>query len=129
MADIVVVNNQGESVTYYGIKSVSFNTAEYGVIAVYAELEIATNEKLGIVKPDGETITIDEDGTIHAVNSGYTRDEVDTMLQELSDMLMTNSDLEMVYASTNTLMGEDTEFTGLGASLLKINALADELLA
>lgn len=129
MADIVVVNNLGESVTYYGVKSVSFNSAEYGVIAVYSELELATLEQAGIVKPDGKTILIDENGTIRAANDGYSKEEVDTMMQELSDMLLTNSDLEMVYAATNDLMGDDTEFTGLGASLLKINALADALLA
>ena len=60
MADIVVVNNLGESVTYYGVKSVSFNSAEYGVIAFYSELELATLEQAGIVKPDGKTIVIDE---------------------------------------------------------------------
>lgn len=96
---------------------------------IKATCEIATTEKAGIVKPDGDTITVDEDGTIRAANDGYSKEEVDTMLQELSDMLLTNSDLEMVYAATNTLMGEQTEFTGLGASLLKVNALADELLA
>lgn len=34
-------------------------------------LEIATIEQLGIVKPDGSTITIDEDGTIHGATT-YT---------------------------------------------------------
>ena len=96
---------------------------------IKATCEIATTEKAGIVKPDGDTITVDEDGTIRAANDGYSKEEVDTMLQELSDMLLTNSDLEMVYAATNALMGEQTEFTGLGASLLKVNSLADELLA
>lgn len=129
MADIVVVNNLGDKVTYYGIKSVSFETAEYGVIAVYSELELATLERAGIVKPDGKTIIIDESGTISTVSESYSKDEVDTMMQELSDMLLTNSDLEMVYAATNDLMGDNTEFTGLGASLLRINALADALLA
>ena len=95
---------------------------------IKATCEIATAEKAGIVKPDDDTITIDEDGTIHAANAGYSKEEVDTMLQELSDMLLTSSDLETLYVATNTLMGENTEFTGLGASLLKVNALADELL-
>lgn len=31
---------------------------------------IATTEKAGIVKPDGTTITIDQDGTIHSVGGG-----------------------------------------------------------
>lgn len=95
---------------------------------IKATCEIATLEKAGIVKPDGETTTVDEDGTLRVLNASYSKEEVDTMLQELSDMLMTNDDLETLYVATNTLMGEDTEFSGLGASLLKVNALADELL-
>lgn len=129
MADIVLINNSGERVTYYGVKSVSFNSAAYGEIVVYSELEIATIEQAGIVKPDGKTIVIDANGTISTAAESYSKAEVDTMLQELSDMLLTNSDLEMVYAATNDLMGDNTEFTGLGASLLEINALADALLA
>lgn len=31
---------------------------------------IATTEKAGIVKPDGETISVDEDGTIHSIGGG-----------------------------------------------------------
>lgn len=31
---------------------------------------IATTEKVGVVKPDGQTITIDQDGSIHAVGGG-----------------------------------------------------------
>lgn len=99
---------------------------EDGVIS--ATCEIATTEKAGIVKPDGDTIAINKDGTIRVTNDGYSKEEVDTMLQELSAMLMSNSDFEMLYNATNALMGDQTEFTGLGASLVKINALADELL-
>lgn len=94
---------------------------------IKATCEIATTEKAGIVKPDGETITITEDGKIRGID-GYSKAEVDTLLKDLSDLLLTSSDLETVYAATNTLMGEQTEFTGLGASLLKVNALADKLL-
>ena len=32
-------------------------------------VDIATTEKAGIVKPDGETITVDEDGTLHGSSS------------------------------------------------------------
>ena len=31
---------------------------------------IATTEKVGVVKPDGNTITIDQDGTIHSIGGG-----------------------------------------------------------
>lgn len=101
-----------------------------GVIRSAAKVDIATTDTAGIVKPDGKSIVIAEDGTISStVDDAYTKAEMDAMLQQLSDMLMTENDLEILYAAVNTLMGEDTEFTGLGASLLKVNALADELLA
>lgn len=32
-------------------------------------VDVATNEKAGIVKPDGNTITVDEDGTLHGANT------------------------------------------------------------
>lgn len=38
---------------------------------------IATTEKAGIVKPDGETITIDPDGTLHSQGGGITPGTVD----------------------------------------------------
>lgn len=34
-----------------------------------SKVDIATEEKAGIVKPDGTTITVDEDGTIHGANT------------------------------------------------------------
>ena len=49
-------------------------------------------------------------------------------MQQLSDMLLPAEDIEEIYTATNTLMGEETEFTGFGASLLQLNALADALL-
>ena len=68
----------------------SFYSTEKGVIGVYGEqgpkgdpglqgekgsdatVPIATVETLGKVKPDGKTIFIDEDGTIHAKGGGIT---------------------------------------------------------
>ena len=38
---------------------------------------IATTEKAGIVKPDGTTITVDADGTIHSVGGGGTAGTTD----------------------------------------------------
>ena len=35
-----------------------------------AGIDIATTEKAGIVKPDGKSITVDADGTIHSVGGG-----------------------------------------------------------
>lgn len=68
----------------------SFYSTEKGVIGVYGEqgpkgdpgpqgekgsdatVPIATVETLGKVKPDGKTIFIDEDGTLHAKGGGIT---------------------------------------------------------
>lgn len=68
----------------------SFYSTEKGVVGVYGEqgpkgdpgpqgekgsdatVPIATVETLGKVKPDGKTIFIDEDGTIHAKGGGIT---------------------------------------------------------
>ena len=41
---------------------------------------IATTEHAGVVKPDGTTITVDEDGTIHAVGGGGATTESKTLL-------------------------------------------------
>lgn len=51
-------------------------------------IDIATTEKVGIVKPDGSTITIDEDGTIHS-NSTSTI-TVDTELSKDSENPIAN---------------------------------------
>ena len=40
------------------------------VAAVKVEVPVATTETAGKVKPDGTTITVDEDGTIHSVGGG-----------------------------------------------------------
>ena len=34
-----------------------------------SDVDVATEDKAGIVKPDGKTITVDEDGTIHGANT------------------------------------------------------------
>lgn len=92
------------------------------------EAATATNKKPGIVKPDGESVTVDKDGTIHAkVKDAYTKAEVDQMLSDLSGLLMSADDLSAIYAAVNTVMGETTAFSGLGGSILAVNALADEL--
>lgn len=47
----------------------SYNTTEK-VRQLAAAVRIATVERVGLVKPDGTTVTIDADGTIHAVGGG-----------------------------------------------------------
>lgn len=46
------------------------NDSNFVIDAQYKHIEIATSSKQGIVKPDGSTITIDTDGTIHSVGGG-----------------------------------------------------------
>lgn len=64
------------------------------------ELPIATTEVLGGVKPDGETITITEDGTISSVSSSseidaYTKSETDILLEEKQDKLTSNAPIQL----------------------------------
>lgn len=97
---------------------------------IKAAIAIATAEAAGIVRPDGSSITIDDDGTIHAcVTDAYTKAEVDQMLEDMSELLISSTDQSALYAAVNALMGETTSFTGLGASIMAIDTLADEILS
>lgn len=51
-----------------------FNGAwsEWKSFAMGEDVQIATTKKAGIVKPDGKTITVDDDGTIVGAASGFT---------------------------------------------------------
>lgn len=71
--------NQYNTVTYQGntyyckVDNTSSiaptNTSYWGIVA---EVPVATTSTPGKVKPDGTTVTIDNDGTIHASSSGHT---------------------------------------------------------
>ena len=50
-------------------------------------VDIASTDNAGIVKPDGETITIDEDGTIHSNGTGNIN--VDDCMSETSEKIGT----------------------------------------
>lgn len=62
---------------------------------IIASDDIATTSKAGIVKPDGTTITVDGDGTIHSVGGGgdlsnyYNKTETDDLLDAKQDVLTT----------------------------------------
>lgn len=101
---------------------------ENGVISAAVRVAIATILNAGIVKPDGTTITIDEDGTIHGINA-YTKAEVDDMLEDMSDIFITDADKTALYSRVNTLMGTNISFTGLGANILTIYNQAQELIS
>lgn len=98
-----------------------------GTIRAAVEVAVATLQAAGIVKPDGTTITIDENGTIHAKDT-YTTTEVDDLLRQMSDIFITNTDKNAIYNLTNRLMGTSTAFSGLGADILTVNSLAQELI-
>ncbi len=96
---------------------------------IKAAIAIATAQTAGIVRPDGSSITVDQDGTIHAnVTDAYTKAEVDKMMKDLSDLLLSQNDLDAIYDSVNALMGESVTFVGLGASLITVNDQATQLL-
>lgn len=101
---------------------------ENGVISSAVTVAIATLQTAGIVKPDGTTITIENDGTIHA-RDAYTKTEVDSLLQQLSDIFITDTDKSSLYTLTNSLLGTSISFTGLGADILTINTLAQTLIS
>lgn len=58
-----------------------------------AKVDIATTEIAGIVKPDGETITVENDGTIHAAGQG---DDV-TIVKNEEGLLSVPIDNETIY--------------------------------
>lgn len=74
-----------------------------GVIEVDNTLPIATTSAVGVVKPDGTTITIDPDGTIHAVGgSGNVHDEP-----------LTDGNGNFIFAATLTTGGDIIVVTGI----------------
>lgn len=102
---------------------------ENGKIRAAVKVNIATTEAAGIVKPDGESIKVNEDGTIRAsIPESYTKEQVDQMLSDISALLMTDADLELLCAATNSLMGEENTYTGMGANIVAVNALAEDIL-
>lgn len=90
-------------------------------------VDIATTEKAGIVKPDGTTITVDADGTIHSVGgSGGTKD-----YSELSNKPKING-VELSGNKTNSDLGINASSIGADVSgsasqaLLDANSYTDE---
>lgn len=67
-----------------------------GVVEVDNTLPIATTSSTGVVKPDGTTITIDPDGTIHAVGGGG----------DTHDEPLTDGDGNFIFAATLTTGGD-----------------------
>ena len=99
-----------------------------GTIRSAVTVNLATTENAGIVKPDGVTITIDANGVISARDS-YTKAEVDALLTETSELLISASDLEDLGDDLDTLMGESNTYTSLGAGIVALDDLADQLIS
>lgn len=64
--------NGGVDIPRQEVLQVNYGEDVYNVIT---NGDIATTTSLGIVKPDGNTITIDEDGTIHSTGGGARIDD------------------------------------------------------
>lgn len=77
--------------------------------AAVSAVDIATTEKAGIVKPDGTTITADEDGTLH----GVAKITVDTALSSTS----TNPVQNKVVTSNLTDIRKETTVNLLNPTL------------
>ena len=58
----------------------------------------ATTETLGGVKPDGTTITVDQDGTIHAVTAAEIATSLATLEDDVADLSASMADLTDVVA-------------------------------
>ena len=66
-----------------------------------AGIDIATTEKAGVVKPDGETIRVDEDGTIHADAGTVDYTELENKLSINGTELEGNKTLGFKYCKCN----------------------------
>lgn len=75
-----------------------------------SDTPIATTDIAGKVKPDGNTITITEDGTITAVGGGgstvdaYTKTETDNLLAAKQDTLVSGTNIKTING--NSILGE-----------------------
>lgn len=68
---------------------------------------VATTANAGLVKPDGSTITIDEDGTIHAGGGGSTPENVMTTDtdQEVTGVKTFSNGLRIINSGSNSYLG------------------------
>lgn len=83
---------------------------------------IATTEKAGIVKPDGTTITVDADGTIHSVGGGGTAGTTD--YEDLANKPLING-VKLSGNKTTSDLGITAESVGADAVGSASTALSD----
>lgn len=83
---------------------------------------IATTEKAGIVKPDGTTITVDADGTIHSVGGGGTAGTTD--YEDLANKPLING-VKLSGNKTTSDLGITAESVGADTAGSASTALSD----
>lgn len=102
-------------------------------VEAVVNVDIATTEKAGLVKPDGETITVDDDGTIHSIGSKGTSDVVyltqaeydalpDTKLTDGVEYRITDTGINDATASN---VSYNNASSGIGATT--VQQAVDEL--
>lgn len=102
-------------------------------------IDIATTEKVGIVKPDGTTITVDADGTIHG-NASITVDDalstnstnpiankaVANVVDEINENVANITNGTTQVGNAKTLDGHGAEYFAKDADLANYIAKADK---
>lgn len=92
------------------------------------DVNIATTSKAGIVRPDGTTITIDRNGVISVKGGGsYTKREIDAMFERMSDLFISDTDFTALYTATNKILNEKNKYSGLGASIMTVEDVINEI--
>lgn len=86
-----------------------------------ADVGVATAEKVGFVKPDGTTITVDADGTIHSVGGGTAGT---TDYEDLENKPSVNG-IELSGNKTASDLGITAESVGADAAGSASTALSD----
>lgn len=100
-------------VDLYGQSSHPLITIKNGVLGdIIDSNDIATTSKAGIVKPDGTTITIDADGTLHGAEQGTT--DYNELTNKPS---INNIELEGALTSEELGLAESQEIEELGNEL------------
>ena len=83
-----------------------------------SDISFATQKKAGIVKPDGTTITVDEDGTLHGANTvevdGQTIEKTEDNVLKIADALK-----KLIDNSVQKVTGKDLSTNDFTDALLK----------
>lgn len=111
-ASVFLPGTRGQTVPY---KTVSVHIVSETVVKVPTDyLPIADEHNLGVVKPDGETIVVDVDGTIHGTSQtsiatvdtpGKVKPDGETITIDVDGTIHGNSDYELPAAGELNLGG------------------------